>query len=502
MSDMLSKPFKSNLSLSDFSESSIPFVCEYSCPLCEGILFDSVIDKCGHSFCFPCVETLIKSSKPCPFTKTFLKISEIFKNSIVNATIEKQLVICPNKPEGCEWTGKLIQRKDHLLYECPKELIECKYGCNIRNLREKVKSHESTCDLKEVECQYCKVQVQLKLIKNHYNDECKSYPTKCTCGKSIALDLLQIHCDNDCELTIVDCSYKALGCSKRDIRKNIKKHQQESSEQHNQMLINKVMNLEQALNIQNEQTRKLEQQNDLLNLELYNLKAINERSQEESQATISNLRNEILRVRYHCTLPFSNFIPDFSQIFNASYNQENEVMLDNSLKNQVFEFDEYTGVLKKISENYGWYGLSSSYLFNDQDDSISALASIIINIKILKTLGGCIMLGIGFTDVKLPLIGGFYKNANLESYMFYCYNGALYRNGILYVKSTSEGPFCSDGDVITLIIDTLKKELMIKVNGTLNIQAFFMPEYENEVKRQNLRIIVDLTDPGDQIVFI
>ena len=42
--------FPSNLKIDEFVPEWPPLAEPYSCPLCEGILYESVIDKCGHIF--------------------------------------------------------------------------------------------------------------------------------------------------------------------------------------------------------------------------------------------------------------------------------------------------------------------------------------------------------------------------------------------------------------------------------------------------------------------
>ena len=56
MNNVLAKKYLPKLVLEEFVEECKIFVEEYSCPLCEGILFNSVIDRCGHSFCKECIE--------------------------------------------------------------------------------------------------------------------------------------------------------------------------------------------------------------------------------------------------------------------------------------------------------------------------------------------------------------------------------------------------------------------------------------------------------------
>jgi hypothetical protein len=60
MNNVLKKKYLSKLSLLEFVEECRDYVQEYSCPLCEGILFESVVDRCGHSYCKVCSLVLLK----------------------------------------------------------------------------------------------------------------------------------------------------------------------------------------------------------------------------------------------------------------------------------------------------------------------------------------------------------------------------------------------------------------------------------------------------------
>ena len=95
MNNVLTQHFVPNLTINEFLDECKIFVDSYSCPLCEGILLESVIDKCGHSFCKECMNTLLKETSKCPFTNNELK-PPLSLNIIVNSVIEKQKVYCKN----------------------------------------------------------------------------------------------------------------------------------------------------------------------------------------------------------------------------------------------------------------------------------------------------------------------------------------------------------------------------------------------------------------------
>ena len=121
MNNVLTRKFNPELLIEDFIDDCQKFVELYSCPLCEGILIEAIIDRCGHSFCKKCIETLKQETNKCPFSK--IEIKDYLTNIVVNSVIEKQICYCKNKNLKCDWQGKLSERKDHLYYDCTKFVL-------------------------------------------------------------------------------------------------------------------------------------------------------------------------------------------------------------------------------------------------------------------------------------------------------------------------------------------------------------------------------------------
>ena len=86
---------------------------DYICPLCNGILFKPVSDKCSHFFCKKCVVSYIKTHKFCPLDK--FKELDILKDApMVERIINNKYIMCKYISYGCSWKGKVKQYQNHL----------------------------------------------------------------------------------------------------------------------------------------------------------------------------------------------------------------------------------------------------------------------------------------------------------------------------------------------------------------------------------------------------
>lgn len=526
MNNMLLKTYTANLHLSDFIETAQENIIEYSCPLCEGILFDAVIDHCGHSFCLSCVETLIRNQKNCPFTNNLLKINNLIRNNVVNNIIEKQTVYCKNKDQGCTWSSKLSERKDHLYYECQKAQVMCRFDCGNYLSRDNINEHEGTCDLRVIDCQFCNSKIKYGEINEHYINSCSNYPKKCTCGLAIPQNIFNEHIENDCEDKIINCPFNLVGCLFKDYRKIVKSHVNDKLEYHLKILTQKISGMEDTIYKQNTDVINLSQQNDLLKLEIMNLKANIDKRHSEMFSLMGSLNKSIEQVKQYSVIPYSNVLNnneanDGSELLNSynsryyedkqsdslylnSYNKyinpyaEGNV-IEEEIKdiNEVFEFNSTRLTLTKVANNYGWYGISFS-LGNNFDKN-----KFIVNMKINKSSNNCIMLGFTYNETKLPLVGGFYKNTKIESYMFYTFNYYTYKNGLLYKNKklgVNEESKCVENDIISMIIDFDNDKIIFSHNGVLIEELSDVSELKE--KRDYIRVAVDMSDTNDKISFI
>ena len=496
MNDVLSKKFPPNLTIDEFIPECKPFAEPYSCPLCEGILYESVIDKCGHSFCLECSQNLLKLSQKCPFSNLPLS-PPLPMNIVVNTVLEKQIVFCRNKNLGCEWKGKLADRKNHLNHECLKEVIPCEYvpDCQIKDLREKIMVHVKICPFRLVQCEYCGEAMTFQNLEYH-NKICPNIPVECSnkCGLKIPLNKLKYHLEEECDNTVVECPFNLVGCEFYEIRLKLKAHLEKDLERHLRMITNKIHNLEKGLVDANLRIDDLSTENNSLkkNIQILNEQIINNNTSIHNSLNIITTRNNFNKK--YSPIYQSNFVPNF---YDRVLNNKN-----------VFNLDKTNFVIKKSNQNYGWYGISSEYLFNlNNVPSMSSsmigfndeLDTIIINMKIINTANSCIMFGITWSDEKIPSEKGFYSftNDKNKSLMFYCFNSAIYHKGVIMVSSPKEKK-CYDGDIITMIIKKSKNTVQFRKNG----KPAFDPIPISGLNKSRIRAAVDMSDGDDEVEFL
>ena len=494
MNDVLSKKYPPNLTIDEFIPECKPFAEPYSCPLCEGILYESVIDKCGHSFCLECSNNLLKETQKCPFSN--LALSPPFAmNIVVNTVLEKQIVFCRNKSLGCEWQGKLGDRKTHLNYECLKETISCEYApdCKEKDLRENILNHIKTCPYRLVQCEYCDETMTFENLEYH-NKVCPNIPVECSnkCGKKIPMNKLKYHLEEECDNTVVECPFNLVGCEYYEIRLKLKPHLEQDLERHLRMLTDKIHKLEKGLNEANSRIDELNNENNLLkkNIQILNEQIINNKNEVNNSLNLITARMNFNKK--YSPIYQSNFVPNF---FDNDLSQEN-----------IFFLDKQNFIIKKSSKNLGWYGLSSKILFNVNNSISSSLIGyndeqdiIIINMKINNTINSCIMFGITWSNEQNPVEKGFYSftNDKNKSLMFYCFNSAIYHKGVVMVSNPKEKK-CYDGEIITLIIKKSKNTVQFRKNGKPVFDAINIPELNQSL----IRAAVDMSDFDDEVEFL
>ena len=496
MNDVLSKKFPPNLTIDEFIPECKPFVEPYSCPLCEGILYESVIDKCGHSFCLECSQNLLKLSQKCPFSNLPIQ-PPLPMNIVVNTVLEKQIVYCRNKSKGCEWIGKLGDRKNHLHHECMKEVISCEYvpDCQVRDLREKIIEHVKVCPYRLVQCEYCDETMTFENLEYH-NKICPNIPVDCSnkCGLKIPLNKLKYHIAEECNNTVVECPFNLVGCEFYDLRLNLKAHLDKDLERHLRMITNKIHNLEKGLIEANQRIDELNNENDSLkkNIQILNEEITNNQNNINNSLNIITGRCNFNR-KYNPIYP-SNFVPNF---YERNLNKED-----------IFYLDKKNFIIRKISKNLGWYGISSELIinFNDNPSMTSSMIgyndeqdTIIINMKINNTINSCIMFGITWSNMEVPAEKGFYSytTENNKSLMFYCYNSAIYRKGVIMVSHPKEKK-CYDGEIITMIIKKSKNSIQFRKNGKPIFDAFTI----SGLNKSLIRAAVDMSDYDDEVEFL
>ena len=231
-------------------------------PLCEKIVkkaylkkheaqCEMALMKCTNSPA--CGEIVRKNLKKhlteiCPYrpTKCTLECGSIIAYLELDDHISK---MCPNALLKCpqECGASLLRREifSHFSQACPNESVSCPFCdyfgtvCGVQCLRKDLKEHQLTCNYREVRCgnSGCKERVMYQYLQDH-EDSCKYKIILCYngCEAVFLRKELEQH-KNTCELEIVDCSYKIVGCLDRIIRKEFQQHLIKEAKNHEILML-------------------------------------------------------------------------------------------------------------------------------------------------------------------------------------------------------------------------------------------------------------------------
>ena len=130
---------------------------EELCRACNTVAIQPyTVIECGHTYGkevidmmlksgireFPCVGDDIDSDdvRPC---RSIIKLQDMKPNRAVEKGINKKIVYCPNRGDGCQKEMMLKDEQNHLENECLYQKIKCR-SCNQLFPRGNLAAHEST----------------------------------------------------------------------------------------------------------------------------------------------------------------------------------------------------------------------------------------------------------------------------------------------------------------------------------------------------------------------
>ena len=113
--------------------------------------------ECGHTYGKQVIDIMLKNGvreiqcvghdidsddvRPC---QSIIKLQDMKPNRAVERGINRKMVYCPNKRDGCEKEMKLKDEANHLEKECLFQKVKCR-SCNQLFPRGSLSAHESTC---------------------------------------------------------------------------------------------------------------------------------------------------------------------------------------------------------------------------------------------------------------------------------------------------------------------------------------------------------------------
>ena len=173
-------------------------------------------------------------------------------------------VKCDSNKRGCTWVGTVGTLEEHVAM-CKFTLLPCPKGCKYYD-RDKVKQFmrkdldkhlEEDCPNRDYSCQHCGQKGTYVSITYTHSKQCLKKPVPCPNCCSIIVQHQHVleHVTTECELTVIACKYKRLGCDRELKRKDMAAHE-EDDKLHLRMamdttvkLENKIVELEDTLKV-------------------------------------------------------------------------------------------------------------------------------------------------------------------------------------------------------------------------------------------------------------
>ncbi|CAH3122540.1 unnamed protein product [Porites lobata] len=211
------------------------------CSICRLPLKEAVqTGICGHRFCRQCLDEHFRRLElngellNCPVDRNILiRDADIFADKATKRKILSFIIKCPSN--GCQWTGELRSKTDHLT-SCPRKIVACtNKNCSETMTRNKLQKHmTTTCAWRILSCTHCSESHPECKTKAHHAD-CKKFPLNCSqnCGAVIPREKISAHIEKDCPLTIIACPYfDHVGCEAEIQRREVESHLQAAMRLH------------------------------------------------------------------------------------------------------------------------------------------------------------------------------------------------------------------------------------------------------------------------------
>ena len=145
--------------------------------------------------------------------------------------ISELKVKCDNIKRSCEWMGTIGTLKEHVakcafsILPCPNKCKKCKHI-----MRKDLNKHlKEDCPNRESSCEHCGEKGTHTSITLIHDLMCPQKPVSCPIGCSITTQRKRVreHITTECELAVIACKYKRLGCDRELKRKDMAAHEED-----------------------------------------------------------------------------------------------------------------------------------------------------------------------------------------------------------------------------------------------------------------------------------
>ncbi len=198
---------------------------DQKCPICHLVVRNAYqINCCGKILCRGCLMKYRRQYHRCPMCRTYIG-DKYFKDTRSDREIKSLKVYCDNKEAGCDWTGEVRQIEKHL-ERCDYQEIECEM-CEEAILELHMKTHLSDeCPMRDYKCTLCDKQDTYQSITVDHPKVCPNVVLECVntgCSQEEERCNMPSHLEV-CPKQVIDCPFKAMGCSFTSKREDLVGH--------------------------------------------------------------------------------------------------------------------------------------------------------------------------------------------------------------------------------------------------------------------------------------
>ena len=173
-------------------------------------------ESCVHVFCKSELNSNAYPNEGISCPKCNQTGFSTFPDKALGREIKELKVYCPNKKDGCGWTGELLRVDDHL-NKCEIACSKCKQMVHFTTMSRHL-DEDCPCY-----CPYCDSTADREVISSKHKEKCHKFPLTCpnNCGvDNIPQGDMDEH-KKVCPLEMVQCEY---GCGARITRNEVTEH--------------------------------------------------------------------------------------------------------------------------------------------------------------------------------------------------------------------------------------------------------------------------------------
>ena len=174
----------------------------YDCLVCHLIPRDPMqVSCCGKRFCRTCITRVLSDKNVCPHCLAKGDTFQVFEDEGQRQATLELMIYCPNKKQGCSWSGELCHRDTHLNSDLAKDSSE---GCQYLELKcihcskHLPRHHMHSCPHQQYTCLHCKhYSASYRDVNSHHVAKCELFPVSCPfCGRRKSRKDFDVHKTN------------------------------------------------------------------------------------------------------------------------------------------------------------------------------------------------------------------------------------------------------------------------------------------------------------------